>query len=1077
MVSLYALATIVCFIFIDKRMRGPVDFRRVFAIAMQANHLLRRFAYVLCLASLFSLLSIYSAFATPQSSARYQAEPPAADPSGDAIEPIDVVVVLDDSGSMATCWPWPQNAPPFNPPCGFPSENPPSDPEELRYSAARLLLQLADTNDRIAVVRFDNLAGGVGDLGILQPVGAGENRRRLTESLQPPDDYLPRGYTRIDLGLQSAIDILNGAREPGRSQYIILLTDGEPSQPGNVGSQTERVTAQIEEMSAAGVSVFPVVLCNPTAGCAGEFLKARFAESGVREAGSAQDLVRVFSEIFATMKSDRSVLSGRNAQGALEFNTRAPHGVRNIALVTPRGGLVGLQLDAQPVLPQTVLSDSNIDVNWLEGEALQAGVWTASTGDFSGFAVVQTNSYPELLNPPPSIATSPASVRYYPSGKSLLLVARSTGPGAEEAIYLNGKTPLDPFGTSGLKALVLRQETGEIRLQLGDDKSPLQLVRTFRMEARNDLPKAEIFSPSGTTSGILENGHVRLNVGFTSAAGLQELAATVFVTDESKDDQGGGRMVYQANLVCLENTCSDENFVPGDGRSYKVTYLIQAVKDGLRFSDWGESNFSLKPAVYMRGLPSAFDLAQMPAEGWPVEVGSGTTEAIGALVAQLTLRHLESDEAAIGTTINFEMDVPENGTATAPLRVDGLTQLRPGTYAGEISFQVQNPSGRPMQNIEVRPTTAVPVSFFVPRPVARIDGEQANFGETLFDTSPNFRLDQEKLLPLLFEGNPFDFTISMKESNCPDITIMQGELQPQEGGRALLPLQLNSRGPVQPGVCSGIIALSGPTTDYDVFPAEIGWQTRVNTIEWSVVSTALNLGNFQDAGAQAKAVLLVRFSGKTPFVLQMEEVKVNGRNPEGDVLLTSANLEMPPIEVNGPPTEAGLYEVPMTFIARQPIVFDPLRGTFYNGELSIGVVGLADEPQAIGLSFVSPGLAQRYLLPYLLPVYRMPLVLCTGPLTILLLLVVVARVRGRGIDEEELEEAAIATTFAMNPAGEPMRSEAPALAFDPPPTNEGAWGNSEWGNAWGASDTGDTATTPPTNGGNTKENDPWRSSW
>jgi len=299
---------------------------------------------------------------------------PTADAGGDVTEPLDVVVGLDDSGSMATCWPWPQTSPPFNPPCGYPSENPPSDPEELRYSAARLLLQLADDNDRMAVVRFDNLAGGVGDLGVLQPVGAGENRRRLTEALQPPDEYFSRGYTRIDLGLQSALDLLKGAREPGRSQYIILLTDGEPSQPGNVGSQKDRVTAQIEEMNATGISVFPVVLCNPTAGCAGEFLKARFAERGVREAASAQDLVRVFSEIFATMKSDRSVLSGRNAKGALQFTTRAPHGVRKIALVTPRGGLVSLQRDQQGVQPQAVLDDPNIDVSWLEGEGLEAGV-------------------------------------------------------------------------------------------------------------------------------------------------------------------------------------------------------------------------------------------------------------------------------------------------------------------------------------------------------------------------------------------------------------------------------------------------------------------------------------------------------------------------------------------------------------------------------------------------------------------------------------------------------------------------------------------------------------------------------
>ncbi|MEZ4732121.1 MAG: vWA domain-containing protein [Caldilineaceae bacterium] len=1045
---------------------------------MHTKLLSRRFAYSFCLASLFFLCSVTGAHSILWQSAHGQTEPP-TNPSGDVTEPIDVVVVLDDSGSMATCWPWPQNAPPFNPPCGYPSENPPSDPEELRYSAARLLLQLADDNDRLAVVRFDNLAGGVGDLGVLQPVGAGENRRRLTESLQAPDEYFTRGYTRIDLGLQSAIDLLNGAREPGRSQYIILLTDGEPSQPSGSVSQKERVTAQIEEMNAAGVSVFPVVLCNPTAGCAGEFLKARFAESGVREAASAQDLVRVFSEIFATMKSDRSVLSGRNAQGALQFNTRAPHGVRKIALVTPRGGLVSLQREQQPVLPQTVLNDPNIDVNWLEGEALEAGVWTAETSDFSGFAVVQTNSYPELLNPPPSIATSPASVRYYPAGKPLLLIARSSGPGAEEALYLNGKTQFKAWGESGLKALQVPEASGEIRLQLGNDKTPLQLVRTFRLEARRDLPNAEIFSPSATNSGILENGHLRLQVGFTGNTGLQDLAATVFITDESKDDQGKGRLVYQGSLACSGSTCTDESFVPGDGRSYKVTYLIQAVKDGLRFSDWGESDFSLKPAVYVRGLPALFDLAQMPADGWPLEIGSGTTDAIGALSAQLTLNRLESEEAAKGATVNFAVDVPENGTTTAALQVDGLALLRPGTYEGEITLAVQDPNGRPMKNIDIRPTTAIPVSFFVPRPVARLDVDQVDLGETLFDTSPNFRLAQEKLLPLHFEGNPFDFTVSLKESSCADVTVARGELQPQEGGRALLPLQLSSRGPIQPGVCSGTILLSGPTADYDVLPQEITWQTRVNNIEWSVVSTALDLGRFQDAGAQVKATLLVRFSGKTPFVLQMDDVKLNGRNPDGTVLLTKGELEMPPVEVTGPPTDAGLYEVPVTFIARQPIPFDPLRGTFYNGELAIGVVGLVDKPQTIGLSFLSPGLAQRYLAPYFLPVYSMPWVLCTGPLTIFLLLVVVARVRGRDIDEEELEEAAIASTFAANATpAESLRSEAPALAFDPPAATAGTETKSAWGSEWGSATNGDTSYSPANaNGSSSADQDPWRSSW
>ena len=129
-------------------------------------------------------------------------------PIGPATEPIDVVVVLDDSGSMATCWPWPREGLPFNPPCQFPSVNLPSDPDELRYSAARLLIHLADEEDRIAVVRFDSRAEGVGALGAMQQAGGSENRRQLAATLTAPTDYLPRGYTRMDLGLAEAIRLL-----------------------------------------------------------------------------------------------------------------------------------------------------------------------------------------------------------------------------------------------------------------------------------------------------------------------------------------------------------------------------------------------------------------------------------------------------------------------------------------------------------------------------------------------------------------------------------------------------------------------------------------------------------------------------------------------------------------------------------------------------------------------------------------------------------------------------------------------------------------------------------------------------
>ena len=111
-----------------------------------------------------------------------QLEQPTA-PVDSSKAPIDVVILLDDPGSMATCWPWPQDRAPFNPPCGAPSPNAPSDPAELRYSAARLLLQLADAEDRVAVVRFDS---------------EGQVQEIIEKPEVPPSNYAVTGLYFLD---------------------------------------------------------------------------------------------------------------------------------------------------------------------------------------------------------------------------------------------------------------------------------------------------------------------------------------------------------------------------------------------------------------------------------------------------------------------------------------------------------------------------------------------------------------------------------------------------------------------------------------------------------------------------------------------------------------------------------------------------------------------------------------------------------------------------------------------------------------------------------------------------------------
>jgi hypothetical protein len=733
------------------------------------------------------------------------------------------------------------------------------------------------------------------------------------------------------------------------------------------------------------------------------------------------------------------------------------------------------------MLTSNSLNDPNIDLNVLASDSLSAGTWNAETVDPSGFVVVQAASYPQLLNPPPSLADSPASVRYYPAGKPPLLIARANGPGADEPLLFNGDTTMPVFGQGNTRAMILGEESNTVRLQLGDDTQPLQLVRDFRLEGRSDLPEAQVYLPRSDNPGLLEDGRAQLQVGF-AGANVIGLAATAYVLELAAD--GTRPLAYQANMTCDDRTCTDTNFHPTDGRAYEVTYVIQGEMDNVRFSDWAQTELALSPAVYLRGLPAQLDLAQMPADGWPVELGSGTQEEIGSLTAEITLVNEETGEEVPGVALDFVQDVPEEGTVQALLRVAGLDTLRPGSYVGEIQLVATNPAGRPM-DVNIRPGAALPVAIAVGRPLVRVESQAVDFGEVLFDTSPNFRLDRESFLPLTFAGKPFKVTAELVDSKCSNVSLVSGDVVEREG-RMVLPLHLTSAGPVMPATCQGSVVLRGPNEDYDVTPSQFDWQARVASVEWSIVSGDLHMGDLQVVGARAEETLLVRFNGKTPFVVQLEGLNGTGatlgnETTEGEITpLNGELIDVPSIEISGPPNEAGLYEVPLTMIARQAIEGDQLRGTLYTGQVRLAIAGLPDDVKTVGFNFRSPSLYQRYLAPIVVPVYSMPAVLCTGPLTLLILLVVVARMRSRGFDDNEIEQAAVAATrqaIAHTSVPEPTV----ALPTGTAPRPEVAWGSGEFGNAWGnsGSPAEPSLTGSYSNGTSSAKpaGDPWSSSW
>lgn len=1060
---------------------------------------------------------------------------------------IDVVVLLDDSGSMATCWPW-SGLSVTQGPCEFPSSNLPSDLDELRYSAARLLVELADPEDRIAIVRFDVGATGVGALNNLRPVGAASGRNSLAASLVAPTDYEQRGFTRFDLGLEQAIDLLAGSKQPDRDQYVLLLTDGEPTEPSGQGTQKMQIMSQIETLRANGVWVFPVVLCNQTAGCSGDFLRQEFASFGVRNAATATDLLRVFSEIFSEMKPDRTVLTARTSaqSGALSFVSSDAQGVRKLTVVTPSGGLGDVELDGSPFLLEPSLADQNIEVSVLAAESgtgdesrLPAGRWIVETNDVSGFAIVQATSYPELMNPPPSLANSSASVRYYPAGSPPLLIARGVGAETDEPLLYNGQTPMQPFGDSGAKALVLDVQPSEVRIQLGNQTTPLTLEKMFRLAPRTDVPKAQVYTPIPTNLGLLNDGRALLQVGFDqsgvdqsgaaaneeAAASLLNVAASVYVADISpdipRDGAGNVPLVYSATMNCSDRICSDDRFTPGDGRQYRIIYVIEGTTNGIRFSDWAQTSLELEPAVFLRGLPNTIDLAEMPANGWRVQVGAGTTDAIGSLVATISLQRRNAEgvlerEPLTEVTLDFAEDVPEVGTIESQLKIEGVDDLRPGNYEGELRLSATTPNGLPME-VQLRPGSILPVHVDIPRPTLRLDRSSADFGAVLFETSSNFRLDQRIDLSVEYDLEPFKVTIQTQESSCDGINIEIDSVTQSDAG-LVLPLSLTSRESILPQTCTGTLLLAGPTVDYDIFPSALEWRARVDAVEWSIASSEMNLDDLGGAGERVETTLAVRFNGKPPFTIRAQNISAEGKTRDGEVFtLTPEDIEFAPIEIDFPPDANGIYEVPVVVTARKTLPNDPLRGTFYSGNIDLGIDGLSAPPRALSFNFRSPTLYQRYVAPIVTPIYSTPWGFCAWPLTFLLLLLAVARIRGRNFDEAGFDEAAISTVGQANSTGygESMSFGGASEQYDldaggsmggagggssPPAGSANAdsmWGNVDWGvssttSSAGVTDPlGDVSSAPPSESwsgaSRTDSNsdldlpktdeDPWRSSW
>jgi hypothetical protein len=177
-----------------------------------------------------------------------------------------------------------------------------TDPADLRFAAARQLVDLLENGDEISVVLFSD---GFGVLVPLTKVVDDASKGAVQSQLGPVD---PKGNTNFRAGLEAALVELDKGSNAAR--FAIFLTDGELHPPGwdslSVSEQeAERnaIFGLASRFQENGWGLFPVSL----AGAVDPQFLQGLAETGgglYRPATEARMLNLVFQEIFAAKKLD-----------------------------------------------------------------------------------------------------------------------------------------------------------------------------------------------------------------------------------------------------------------------------------------------------------------------------------------------------------------------------------------------------------------------------------------------------------------------------------------------------------------------------------------------------------------------------------------------------------------------------------------------------------------------------------------------------------------------------------------------------------------------------------------------------
>lgn len=279
---------------------------------------------------------------------------------------VDVVLVFDASGSMLK-----------------------TDPRNLRFEGAKLLLSFLSDSDRISVVRFADSAKIVRDLGQY-------SKSMAPQFMEQIQTIAPEGqYSDLSEGIKLAKAVLDASHRAEAQKLIVLLSDGkmepDPKISPAFARTLELVHDLLPDLKAKETKVFTLAFS--------EFAdRPLLSEIAAATDGltwytaTPEDLHRSFAELFLAVKRPQVVAqTGRgfkiddDVEEATFYINREPGNM--LSLIPPKGELLSLAKHPDWV---TWFSGQNFDVITLKEP--DPGDWRVTGTEHSdGFATVLTD--------------------------------------------------------------------------------------------------------------------------------------------------------------------------------------------------------------------------------------------------------------------------------------------------------------------------------------------------------------------------------------------------------------------------------------------------------------------------------------------------------------------------------------------------------------------------------------------------------------------------------------------------------------------------------------------------------------